>query len=441
MAWLEHPPSGVYKIVFRFGDRKYKRSLETSNPQLADTARLLLEENLRLVEQGRLDVPNGADLAEFLLYDGKLTVATPNGNDSQAHVSTAGLNGSTARNAVATLPHAATKCLGAILDEYFPKPPKKAFVPDTLRIARVHAGHLKRILGAKTPIGSLDAERLQDYVNRRQQCTGRRGKPLSATTIKKELGTLSSVWTKVKAKYALGEFPGTHLEYLRTANLPRFQTRHQIDRQIALGDLSGAQQAELWDALFLTTDEVAEVLSEISSYRGAEFLHPMVVMAAHTGARRSELCRSIVPDFDFDAASVVIHEKKRVKRQDTWRSVPLSPTLRSVIGEWLKTKRRCSHTFPREFKVRRSRKPREIEDAVSVDEASHHLARALAKSKWRVIRGWHIFRHSFASNAAAAGINQRLISAWLGHTTKAMEDRYRHLIPSHEKEAIGRVFN
>jgi site-specific recombinase XerD len=30
--------------------------------------------------------------------------------------------------------------------------------------------------------------------------------------------------------------------------------------------------------------------------------------------------------------------------------------------------------------------------------------------------GRHILRHSFASNCAAKGIDQRLLDAWLGHT-------------------------
>jgi len=110
------------------------------------------------------------------------------------------------------------------------------------------------------------------------------------------------------------------------------------------------------------------------------------------------------------------------------------------MAEWLKSKRRSLHTFPRELKVRRNRKRREFEDAVSVDKASHHLTRALAASKWNVIRGWHIFRHSFASNAAAAGIDQRLISAWMGHVTRSMEQRYRHLFPSQEQAALQRLF-
>jgi hypothetical protein len=57
MAWLDLPPSGTYQIAFRFAGRKFKRSLDTTNPQLAEKARLRLVDNVRLVEQGRLDIP------------------------------------------------------------------------------------------------------------------------------------------------------------------------------------------------------------------------------------------------------------------------------------------------------------------------------------------------------------------------------------------------
>jgi hypothetical protein len=70
MAWLDLPPSGVHQIGFRYAGRKFKRSLETTNPQLAEKAQLRFEDNLRLVEQGRVDIPQGVDVAEYLLYDG-----------------------------------------------------------------------------------------------------------------------------------------------------------------------------------------------------------------------------------------------------------------------------------------------------------------------------------------------------------------------------------
>ena len=77
---------------------------------------------------------------------------------------------------------------------------------------------------------------------------------------------------------------------------------------------------------------------------------------------------------------------------------------------------------------------------ITKDEAHDHLKRTLAGSKWDVLRGWHVFRHSFISICASKGVDQRLIDAWVGHQTEEMRKRYRHLIPSTEKEAIRAVF-
>ena len=50
--------------------------------------------------------------------------------------------------------------------------------------------------------------------------------------------------------------------------------------------------------------------------------------------------------------------------------------------------------------------------------------------------GFHSYRHSFASNMAAAGVDQRVIDEIMGHTTEAMRKRYRHLFPQNKKAAI-----
>ena len=50
--------------------------------------------------------------------------------------------------------------------------------------------------------------------------------------------------------------------------------------------------------------------------------------------------------------------------------------------------------------------------------------------------GFHTYRHSFASNLAAAGVDQRIIDEWMGHQTEAMRKRYRHLFPSNRRQAI-----
>ena len=77
---------------------------------------------------------------------------------------------------------------------------------------------------------------------------------------------------------------------------------------------------------------------------------------------------------------------------------------------------------------------------VTHDEAQDHFSRTLSDSKWRVVRGWHTLRHSFASNCAASGVDQRLINSWMGHQTAEMERRYRHLFPDQQQAAIVQVF-
>jgi integrase len=49
---------------------------------------------------------------------------------------------------------------------------------------------------------------------------------------------------------------------------------------------------------------------------------------------------------------------------------------------------------------------------------------------------YHTYRHSFASNLAVRGVDQRVIDEWMGHSTEAMRRRYRHLFPSARRAAI-----
>jgi hypothetical protein len=77
---------------------------------------------------------------------------------------------------------------------------------------------------------------------------------------------------------------------------------------------------------------------------------------------------------------------------------------------------------------------------LTADETHDHFKRTLAGSKWEVMRGWHVLRHSFISCCAAAGVDLRLIDEWVGHTTEEIRRRYRHLIRSVRKQAIRSVF-
>lgn len=77
---------------------------------------------------------------------------------------------------------------------------------------------------------------------------------------------------------------------------------------------------------------------------------------------------------------------------------------------------------------------------VTIDQAVDHFKRTIADTSHPRVRGFHVFRHSFASNLAAMSIDQRIIDEWMGHQTEEMRRRYRHLFPDQQRQAIELVF-
>jgi integrase len=221
---------------------------------------------------------------------------------------------------------------------------------------------------------------------------------------------------------------------------PHFQTRAEIERQIQAGGLSKRQIDELWDALYLTTSEIDELLAYVHKSAQQPFIYPMFCFAAHTGARRSELLRAQVSDVDFDGQTIVIHERKRAHDRRTTRRLPLTPLLSRVLKDWLEIHPGGAHLFCQSDGVIRSKKKRKRPAAITRDEAHDHFKRPLSKSKWDVLKGWHVFRHSFISCLASAGVDQRFIDEFVGHCTEQQRKRYRHLTPNVMQEAVFSVF-
>ena len=76
MAWLEqHPSSGHFKICFRWGGKKKRKSLPVTDSKSAEAILLRFEENVALLERGRLELPPSGDIMTFLLSDGKLAAS------------------------------------------------------------------------------------------------------------------------------------------------------------------------------------------------------------------------------------------------------------------------------------------------------------------------------------------------------------------------------
>lgn len=172
------------------------------------------------------------------------------------------------------------------------------------------------------------------------------------------------------------------------------------------------------------------MLGVVRAQRLPRFVYPMFVLVAHTGMRRSELLRAERADFDFEGRTISVREKKRSRKHATsYRRAPMSDLLGRVFRQYFT---QCADGG---YSLQQSDgKP------LTIDAADYHFEAAIKGSEWEVIRGFHVLRHSFASNATAEGVDQRMIDAWMGHQTEEMRQRYRHLTPEQQQKAIDSVF-
>ena len=136
-------------------------------------------------------------------------------------------------------------------------------------------------------------------------------------------------------KLVSGRYPNDGLRYPKTDEKPPFQTRQEIQRRIARGGLGAEQIVELWECLYLPVDELGQVLAFVKQAGSHPWVYPLVCMAVHTGARRSELLRVQVDDVDFEGGTVLIRERKRVKGKRSTRRAPLTQQLREALLAWL----------------------------------------------------------------------------------------------------------
>jgi len=75
--------------------------------------------------------------------------------------------------------------------------------------------------------------------------------------------------------------------------------------------------------------------------------------------------------------------------------------------------------------LRMRRRPRETAQETTREQAHYHFKSTLAGSKWKVVRGFHVLRHTFGAICVRAGIPMHVTAKWMGHTTEEMRDLYQ----------------
>jgi integrase len=411
-----------FRVIFRHAGRRYTHTLRTTDEGIAAGLKGGIEKTLMLLDQKVLKVPEGMEVLSFIVGNGQ--VDRPSARPAE--------------DTVGTPPKEVT--LGELKDRYLQTHAAGAMETNSLATVDMHLRHFLKTFGVNFPVHALTLAKLQEHVNHRAKRKGVRNRPLSPTTIRKEVASFRAAWNwAAQMGYVTGPFPSRGLKYPKAEEKPPFQTWQEIERQAARG-VTPAEERDLWECLFLTLPEIAELLQFVKVAARHPFVYPMFCFAAHTGARRSEMLRARIGDVDLEAATVCVRERKRARGKRTSRRVALTPFLAGVLKEWLAAHPGGQYLFCHELRVFRSKTKRVEYGPLTRDEAGDHFKRTLAGSKWDKLRGWHVFRHSFASNCAAKNVDQRVIDEWMGHQTEEMRRRYRHLFPHQQQAAIRLVF-
>jgi integrase len=407
MAGIRKKGDG-YHCTFRFQGRRYYFTLGKMSEDQAKAKGIEVDETLALIERGRLTVPDGTALEDFVAAGGKAPV-------------------------VSARPETVTA--RQLFDRYLATHANGTVEESSLGTSRTHLNQLVETLGERFRMQALTLQDLQGHIDRRRK------KGVAPVTLKKEIATVRACWNwAVHGGVLKGIFPSKGLRFPKEEEKEPFRTFAEIEAIIAAESPDDARLEMLWESLYLTRPEIEQFLVYVRQNATLPWVSPMMAFGAYTGARRSEMLRALATDVDLAGGTVILREKKRVKGRRSTRTAPITPKLAEVLQEWLAVRPESPFLFCQSQRVTRSKTKREGPTAVTKDEAHDHFKRTVADSKWHVLRGYHVLRHSFISALASEGVDQRVIDEVVGHQSEEQRKRYRHLYPGVMKEAITRVF-
>ena len=155
-----------------------------------------------------------------------------------------------------------------------------------------------------------------------------------------------------------------------------------------------------------------------------------VALALATGLRMGELRRLAWPDIDLEQRRLVVRKSKSKRI----RFVPLSAQARQVLRHQRRRTAARQYVFPgrqRRGETGMRRVNWWVQVLKPLQEAIPPF-RQLAKGSTG--RGWHIFRHTFASRLVQKGVSLYKVSKWLGHAQLSTTQMYAHLAEGYDED-------
>jgi integrase len=181
----------------------------------------------------------------------------------------------------------------------------------------------------------------------------------------------------------------------------------------------------------LSRDEVRAILSNLELLRYRVCLTTIY----SCGLRLSEGTHLKVENIDSARGFIHVQSKGIMGKKD--RYVPLPQRTLALLREQWKSHRNKVWLFPSA-----GRSGKDMPDATrpisnsSVQSAFRKALKTAGLNKKATV---HSLRHSWATHLLEAGINLRLIQAWLGHSSPATTSVYTHLTEKAKSMAIKSI--
>ena len=208
------------------------------------------------------------------------------------------------------------------------------------------------------------------------------------------------------------------------SNFCRFLIIKGILRSNPARDVQGPK-VKLPPPKYLNEDEHAQVI-KLAKTQGIDV---EISVALWTGMRQGEIAGLDWSAVDWKGKRIVLLATKT----DRPRSVPLRAELTKILTGY--AKEATGKARPTSGLV--------FHDGQGRPRKNYWWRHALDKIKAEIPAfknlkgtgaGWHMFRHTFASRLAQAGVDLYKIGKWLGHTSTQTTARYAHLAPVHDDE-------
>jgi integrase len=230
----------------------------------------------------------------------------------------------------------------------------------------------------KTLITEITAQAIEYYRKERL-------KKVKPSTTNRELARLKNMFKKAVEWGYLSRNPVNTVKFLPERNLRiRYLTKQEYNRLIA----------------YLTPD-----------------LRPLVIVAANTGMRRSELLSLTWADIDFVNNIIKVPPSKNNEH----RIIPMNTDVRKTLLNVVKNLN-DPHVFL-------------WSDGSSIKNFNSSFAKALKRAGIKDFR-FHDLRHTFASWLVISGRDLKVVQELLGHKTLNMVLRYAHLSKAALQEAV-----